>query len=150
MAIHVFDLAICNSWIEYKKHGNILKIPKKDIMDSMDFRKDVAESLIRVNKPNTPSRKKGRPLAQREQEQINTKKKVVDSAPPNVDRRLDGTYPPLVEERKYATKCKHVQLAKEHIHIVKNAFSISAWIEQATAFINIIQRNSYDKNYFLY
>lgn len=43
----------------------------------MDFRRDVAESLIRVNRPNTPSRKKGRPSAQLEQEteQINTKKK---------------------------------------------------------------------------
>lgn len=29
MAMHFFDLAICNSWIQYKKHAEILKIPKK-------------------------------------------------------------------------------------------------------------------------
>lgn len=110
MAMHFFDLAICNSWIQYKKHAEILKIPKKKIMDSMDFRMDIAESLIRVNKPSTPNRKRGRPSAQAEPvpEETYTKRNVVDSAPPNIDVRLDGTYHrALVDERKYATKCKH-------------------------------------------
>lgn len=49
MAMHVFDLALCNSWIEYRKHADILKIPEKDIMDSMDFRMDnIAESLLHL------------------------------------------------------------------------------------------------------
>lgn len=76
----------------------------------MDFRIDVAESLIRVNKPNTPNRKRRRPSVQVKQvpEQTNTKRNVVDSAPLNIDVRLDGTYHrALVDERKYATKCKH-------------------------------------------
>lgn len=64
MAMHVFDLAISNSWHQYKKHAEMFKIPKNKVMNSMKFRLDVTQSLIRMNKPNTPTRRIGRPSGQ--------------------------------------------------------------------------------------
>lgn len=53
MAMHVFDLAICNSCIEYKKHDEVLKILKKIYhgFNGLSY-EHIGESLIRMNKPD--------------------------------------------------------------------------------------------------
>lgn len=52
VAMHVIDLAIYNSWIEYKNHADILKVPKKTKCSYlMIFRLKLAQSLIRMSKP---------------------------------------------------------------------------------------------------
>lgn len=48
--MHFVDFALSNSWEEYKEDCIKAKIPKKDIMDLLDFRMHVAKSLIYMNK----------------------------------------------------------------------------------------------------
>lgn len=50
MIMHAFDMVIFNCWIQYKKEAEILKVPKRKIMDLMDFRMELAENLILVGK----------------------------------------------------------------------------------------------------
>lgn len=52
-------MAVTNSWLEYKKQAEYLKIPEKSIMDLIHFRQNVAEGLILAGK--MPNKKRGRP-----------------------------------------------------------------------------------------
>lgn len=62
MLFHIFDMAVVNSWLEYKRDAIDLKIPAKDIMDLIHFKQRLAESLIMVGSPSTPtSKRRGRP-----------------------------------------------------------------------------------------
>lgn len=62
MVSHAFDMAASNSWLEYVEDAKKLKVPKKEIMDLLNFRMRLAEELIYVGKTVTPpSKKKGRP-----------------------------------------------------------------------------------------
>ena len=82
MIVHAFDMVISNCWIQYKKEADILEVPKKKIMNLMDFRMELAEDLILVAKPITPKRR-GCPSG--EQLPIPMpplKKNKVDSVPP--------------------------------------------------------------------
>ncbi|KAE9528797.1 hypothetical protein AGLY_012372 [Aphis glycines] len=63
MVSHAFDMAVSNSWLEYVEDAKKLKVPKKEIMDLLNFRMRLAEELIYVGKTVTPpSKKKGRPM----------------------------------------------------------------------------------------
>ncbi|CAI6356352.1 unnamed protein product [Macrosiphum euphorbiae] len=85
MIMHAFDMAISNCWIQYKKEADILKVPKKKIMDLLDFRMELAENLILVGKPITPKRRVRPSREQREQLPIPgppLKKNKVDAVQP--------------------------------------------------------------------
>lgn len=56
---HAMDMAVTNSWLEYKRKAEQLKIPEKNIMDLIHFRQNVAEGLILAGK--MPEKKRGRP-----------------------------------------------------------------------------------------
>lgn len=60
MIFHAVDLAVVNSWLEYKRDASTLKLPAKDVLDLLHFRIRLAESLILEKKPTTP-RSRGRP-----------------------------------------------------------------------------------------
>jgi len=47
---HLVDLAICNSWVEYKKRCIDCGRLKKEIMDLMSFRDEVCDGLLMANK----------------------------------------------------------------------------------------------------
>lgn len=49
--MHFIDFAIVNSWIEYRRDCKRLKYAEKDIMDSMAFRAEVANTLNNVYIP---------------------------------------------------------------------------------------------------
>lgn len=51
-------MAATNSWLEYKNAEKCWNINKNKILDLLQFRMEVAESLIKENK--TPIRKQGR------------------------------------------------------------------------------------------
>ncbi|XP_072376186.1 microtubule-associated serine/threonine-protein kinase 2-like, partial [Diabrotica undecimpunctata] len=58
---HAVDMAVTNSWLEYRKQSEELKIPQKNVMDLIHFRQHVAEALILAGK--IPSKKRGRPVS---------------------------------------------------------------------------------------
>lgn len=44
--LHSIDVAITNSWMEYRLNCNEAKIPKKNVLDLLEFRLQLAEALI--------------------------------------------------------------------------------------------------------
>lgn len=65
--MHFVDLALVAAWMEYKKDFTELKVPKREILDSLNFRVEVANTLIKaqschvmVNAETTP-KLRGRP-----------------------------------------------------------------------------------------
>lgn len=57
---HIIDMAVCNSWLEYIRDCEAHDTRKKDRMDLLDLKNDIAYGLIA--KANwQPSKKRGRP-----------------------------------------------------------------------------------------
>nr|XP_037286102.1 piggyBac transposable element-derived protein 3-like [Rhipicephalus microplus] len=46
---HFLDLAVCNSWILYQRDAQAMGIPKKQVLSQLQFKQDIAETLIREN-----------------------------------------------------------------------------------------------------
>lgn len=46
LIFHAIDLAVVNSWFEYRRDCKKLKIPLKDQMDLLTFRITLSESLL--------------------------------------------------------------------------------------------------------
>lgn len=60
MITHAFDVAVVNSWLEYRMDENRKGTQPKQVLDLLDFKLQVAEALVRVGKPQA-LRKRGRP-----------------------------------------------------------------------------------------
>lgn len=60
MIFHAVDIAVVNSWLEYKSNAILLGTQPKHILDLLHFRLQLAESLILEKRPVTP-RRRGRP-----------------------------------------------------------------------------------------
>jgi len=50
--MHFVDLALVAAWIEYKKDCTKLNVPKRQILDSLNFRVEVANALIKAQSLN--------------------------------------------------------------------------------------------------
>lgn len=103
---HFLDLATVAAWMEYRADCLMRSIPKKNIMDSMAFRIEVANSLVSINKSG--NRKVGRPShTADEADEPEPKKKCSHQFAPPKDVRLDqiGHFP-LFSSAKSAGRCK--------------------------------------------
>jgi len=122
MAMHAFDIAITNSWIQYTKEAEQLNIPKKNVLDLLHFRINLAKDLITFEKPITPKRK-GRPLSTPSNESVNEPSQTykipkVDSQRPTEAVRTDTIdHLPEFDDRKYATKCKNKKCEGRRTHV---------------------------------
>ncbi|XP_025194766.1 piggyBac transposable element-derived protein 3-like [Melanaphis sacchari] len=122
MAMHAFDIAITNSWIQYTKEAEQLNIPKKNVLDLLHFRINLAKDLITFEKPITLKRK-GRPLSTPSNESVNEPSQTykipkVDSQRPTDAVRTDTIdHLPEFDDRKYATKCKNKKCEGRRTHV---------------------------------
>jgi len=114
MVSHAFDMAVSNSWLEYVEDAKKLKIPKKKIMDLLNFRMRLAEELIYVGKTVTPpSKKKGRPtntpspVVKTKLYSETQKMMLVDSRPPTSVQHDSINHLPNYDARKESTRCKN-------------------------------------------
>ena len=57
---HFIDLAVCNSWLEYRVDYDNANLRVKDRMDLLAFRQDIADGLLALSSQKG-SRKRGRP-----------------------------------------------------------------------------------------
>ncbi|XP_031358741.1 piggyBac transposable element-derived protein 3-like isoform X1 [Photinus pyralis] len=111
MITHAIDLALVNSWLEYRTQAILLGLPKKDILDLLGFRMEVAESLIYTRR----APKRGRPSEQIENRVIRGKKKV-EIRPTNAQRFDKYDHLPQYDDKKEASRCKN-QDCKSRTHI---------------------------------
>ncbi|GBN67016.1 Retrovirus-related Pol polyprotein from transposon 297 [Araneus ventricosus] len=105
MIFHAVDLAIVNSWIEYKNDMKVLSTPSKNILDLMNFRLKVADGLVNVGKQRG-NLKRGRPsLAPPLPKKIC--RKPFTEIKPSKDLRTDQIdHMPDHDNAKYETRCK--------------------------------------------
>ncbi|KAH9359624.1 hypothetical protein HPB48_021613 [Haemaphysalis longicornis] len=55
---HFLDLAVANSWIEYRNDCKLMDVAAKDMLDQFEFKNRIAETLIRTHvKGNSRSRR---------------------------------------------------------------------------------------------
>lgn len=102
--IHFFDLAIVNSWFEYRLACELTNVKKKDQLQLMDFRLSIAEYLV-----GGPTRKRtSEHLENAEEPPMRHVNKI--SAPvakPTQDKRYDGyNHWPCVDNLKNPHTCR--------------------------------------------
>lgn len=93
---HFIDMAICNSWLEYRIDCDNVKLKKKDQMDLLAFRNDIADGLLAFSSTTeTPfSRKRGRPKITENGDKLSSpvigKCRTNYEVAPSVSLRYDG------------------------------------------------------------
>ncbi|MGH0127936.1 UNVERIFIED_CONTAM: hypothetical protein FKN15_039293, partial [Acipenser sinensis] len=108
MFTHGFDVAVVNSWLEYKRDAQHSGIPNKEVLDLLHFRMNVAECLLRLGKPKA-LKKRGRPsipstLTPLEEPPL--KQGTIERRPlPEVQKDMVD-HMPNFDEKKEATRCK--------------------------------------------
>ncbi|KAM3625846.1 uncharacterized protein V6R79_018497 [Siganus canaliculatus] len=123
MITHAFDLAVVNSWLEYRLDAKRANIQTKDIQDLLHFKMNVAQCLVKVHK--TVEAKRGRPSLSPEPQPVLNRplhRPVQDVRPLQYDT-VD--HMPNYDEKKEATRCKkphctgktHVFCDKCNIHL---------------------------------
>ncbi|XP_060879135.1 piggyBac transposable element-derived protein 3-like [Metopolophium dirhodum] len=86
MLFHSFDIATCNSWLEYRNDAEAINLPKKKVMDLLGFKQNLASTLISIESSVvTPSRKRGRP---------SSSNKIIVQPKPRTKNRLIDRYLP--------------------------------------------------------
>lgn len=127
---HFVDVAVVQSWIEYKKDFDILKLPKTDFLSLLNFRMRLAKCLIYVKK--TSNRKRGRPVTADETEEPDDvpQKRTKQEMRPLKEIRLDQTNHLLLhDQKKESGRCKfpsctgksHITCSKCKVHLCLNA-----------------------------
>lgn len=112
MIFHAVDLAVVNSWFEYKRDCNRLGVPKKSRMGLLDFRFRLAECLVKVGKA-MPISKRGRPSSTPEQPRRKVPKQNEEVRPfPEIRHDLVGHLPHL-DGSKEGKRCKNAKCNKK-------------------------------------
>lgn len=51
MITHAFDIAVINSWLEYRQISLLNQVERKTILDLIDLKTKLAENLISAEQP---------------------------------------------------------------------------------------------------
>lgn len=62
---HALDMAVTNSWLEYRENAKVLKVAQKNQLDLIHFRHEIAETLMYGNKFMNSKNRVGRPPKRR-------------------------------------------------------------------------------------
>lgn len=102
---HGIDMAVINSWVEYKKETKNLGLHEKKILDLIHFRQYLAEALILSGK--TIAKKRGRP-SNSPTTSITLTPKTKQLRPINDVRLDDIGHLPVFLDKKVAGRCKNL------------------------------------------
>ncbi|KAL2086003.1 hypothetical protein ACEWY4_019323 [Coilia grayii] len=116
MITHAFDVAVVNSWLEYRRDQELQGTQPKQVMDLLQFKMAVAEALVRVGKTQS-LKKRGRPSSSNKPSPCMSPTPQPPEEPPKrraaMERRpieevqadmLD--HMPNYDTKKEATRCK--------------------------------------------
>ena len=102
---HMFDLALVNSWIQYRDDRQQIGCRPKEIMQLLAFKLDVAESLISECE-SEDSESEPEPESEPEDEAGQARKRK--STPlPSVHKRVKGTHLPEMDLATYSSRCRN-------------------------------------------
>ena len=125
MITHGLDLAVTNSWLEYKKKAEQLGLSSNKTLDLIHFRLHVAEALILAEK--TPMKKRDRPSSSPRESPLpnpKTPKREVQLRA-IVDVRYDRMdHLPLFQDVKEAGRCKNLG-CKAKTYITSNKCKVN-------------------------
>lgn len=85
---HLIDLSIANGWLLYRRHGAQLNYPRREIMSLLEFRIEIANTLLKPAIPIPPVRR-GRPSHDQSSNAdvvLKTKRAAPIPRPPAIDR----------------------------------------------------------------
>lgn len=103
--LHLFDMAVVNSWMEYRCDFKALN-PKKKPMDLLDFRLNLGEYLISSG-PKRPMPSNDDTGDEEPEEGEMTKKKKMPTSLPCSDKRYDGyQHWPMNDDLKHPLRCR--------------------------------------------
>ncbi|XP_042558961.1 piggyBac transposable element-derived protein 3-like [Clupea harengus] len=114
MITHAFDVAVVNSWLEYRGDKERQGTRPQQIMDLLDFKMNVAEALVRVGKPHA-LRKRGRPSSSNTPSPCTSptphdepakKRRAMEQRPIQEVQTDMLDHMPNYDEKKEATRCK--------------------------------------------
>lgn len=132
---HFIDLALTGAWMEYRKDCMAKAIPKRKILDSMNFRIQVARTLLAAQPDNTPHppytpRTRGRPskassrLINESSESRTTNNNICDDLDSDDSDNDDSIQPPKRKKVYQSVPPKEVRLdQKLHMPIFVQAKS---------------------------
>lgn len=104
MITHAVDLAVVNSWLEYRRDKERQGVPAQYTLDLLHFKMNVAEALVRAGKPQA-ARKRGRPSTSSLDEAV--QRFAAKERLPIEEVRTDMMdHMPNFDNKKEATRCK--------------------------------------------
>lgn len=103
---HFMDFAVCASWLEYRKDCRQANVPKKNEMDLLKFRMELAHCLVKAGNP-VRSTKRGPPRSESNNDCPPRKMKATEVRPYK-DVRFDCIdHLPEHDENSNPTRCKN-------------------------------------------
>lgn len=105
--IHMLDLVCVNSWLQYRVDCKNSEVPRKDILQLLDFRMSIGEALI--------SSPKGKPYEESDESDANEipSKRYRPASTPCKDKRLDNfAHWPTVDNLRNARNCRRKECNK--------------------------------------
>lgn len=110
---HAVDLAVVNSWFEYRRDCERLQVPKKKQLELLDFRLYLADCLCKVGK-EAVNNKRGRPSSGTPEPTRNKITKRNDEIRPLPDVRHDTVdHLPFLDGNQEGKRCKYNKCNKK-------------------------------------
>lgn len=131
---HAIDMAVTNSWLEYKRTAQILKVPKKEQLDLLAFRLQLTEEIIKVGKPVT-NKKKGRPSNEKanknpDENMPQTKRSRYEQRPLQSVQTDSVDHLPTHDGKPEPTRCKNSTCGKYRSHFFCHKCKVHLCINQ--------------------
>lgn len=115
MIFHAVDMAVTNSWLEYKEDCRAMNIPNKDVMDLLAFRSEISKALITVGK-TVMSRKRGRPSLDEDEGEMRVRRGRNEVRPASELIYDTVDHIPQHDDKNEPTRCKQKDCGKFRSH----------------------------------
>lgn len=122
MITHAIDMAIVNSWLEYKQAASKHTLPKKEMYDLLHFRMEISNHLVNVGQMANIRRKRGRPSSlPQSPAQCTSRQFSRGETRPSSEVRGDKVdHLPRFDDKADTTRCKFPKCkGKTHFYCVK-------------------------------
>ena len=120
MIFHALDLALVNSWMEYRRDCEKNGTPKSKSMDLLEFRLRAAEGLLKIGKSAEISTRRGRPSSSPGSSPRPTKRQNIERRPLREVQTDNCQHMPEHDQKKEATRCKYNRCnQRSHIYCIK-------------------------------